>query len=109
MIHGQDDEAARKWEEFQNQPTGGATQQRGRGCSDGAAEWRRFELGAVQVVYGLIRPSETSSRRTSEAQQVRQHTSPSRGTPAFLSQPLYSKRGELRGLVTCPVASHLGR
>jgi integrase len=26
MIHGQDDEAARKWEEFQNQPTGGAAQ-----------------------------------------------------------------------------------
>ena len=23
MIHGQDDEAARKWEEFQNQPAGG--------------------------------------------------------------------------------------
>ena len=29
MIHGQDDEAARKWEEFQNQPTGGATQRKG--------------------------------------------------------------------------------
>lgn len=26
MIHGQDDEAARKWEEFQNQPTGGEQQ-----------------------------------------------------------------------------------
>jgi hypothetical protein len=23
MIHGQDDEAARKWEEFQNQPASG--------------------------------------------------------------------------------------
>jgi integrase len=30
MIHGQDDEAARKWEEFQNQPTGGEPQQKGR-------------------------------------------------------------------------------
>jgi hypothetical protein len=30
MIHGQDDEGARKWEEFQNQPTGGATRQKGR-------------------------------------------------------------------------------
>jgi integrase len=27
MIHGQDDEAARKWEEFQNQPTDGEPQQ----------------------------------------------------------------------------------
>jgi integrase len=27
MIHGQDDEAAKKWEEFQNQPTVGAPQQ----------------------------------------------------------------------------------
>jgi len=26
MIHGQDDEAARKWEEFQNQPAGGEAQ-----------------------------------------------------------------------------------
>lgn len=30
MIHGQDDEAARKWEEFQNEPTSGALQQKGR-------------------------------------------------------------------------------
>src|ERR1700691_6246598 len=30
MIHGQDDEAARKWEEFQNQPAGGEPQQKGR-------------------------------------------------------------------------------
>jgi hypothetical protein len=30
MIHGQDDEAARKWEEFQNQPASGASQQKGR-------------------------------------------------------------------------------
>jgi integrase len=30
MIHGQDDEAAKKWEEFQNQPTGGAPQQKSR-------------------------------------------------------------------------------
>jgi len=30
MIHGQDDEAARKWEEFQNQPTGGEPQQKAR-------------------------------------------------------------------------------
>jgi integrase len=28
MIHGQDDDAARKWEEFQNQPTGDSTQQK---------------------------------------------------------------------------------
>jgi integrase len=28
MIHGQDDEAARKWEEFQNQTTGGTAQQK---------------------------------------------------------------------------------
>jgi hypothetical protein len=28
MIHGQDDEAARKWEEFQNQPTGGVSYQK---------------------------------------------------------------------------------
>jgi integrase len=30
MIHGQDDEAARKWEEFQNRPATGAPQQKGR-------------------------------------------------------------------------------
>jgi integrase len=30
MIHGQDDEAAKKWEEFQNQPTSGELQQTGR-------------------------------------------------------------------------------
>ena len=30
MIHWPDDEAARKWEEFQNQATGGAGQQKGR-------------------------------------------------------------------------------
>jgi len=30
MIHGQDDEAAKKWEEFQNQQTGGEPQQKGR-------------------------------------------------------------------------------
>ena len=30
MIHGQDDEAARKWEKFQNQPTGGEPQQKAR-------------------------------------------------------------------------------
>jgi integrase len=30
MIHGQDDEAARKWEEFQNQSTHGEPQQEGR-------------------------------------------------------------------------------
>jgi hypothetical protein len=30
MIHGQDDEAARRWEEFQNQPTGGSR----RACSE---------------------------------------------------------------------------
>jgi hypothetical protein len=30
MIHGQDDEAAKKWEESQNQPTGGDPQQKGR-------------------------------------------------------------------------------
>jgi integrase len=30
MISGQDDEAARKWEEFQNQTTGGEPQQKGR-------------------------------------------------------------------------------
>jgi hypothetical protein len=29
MIHGQDDEAAKKWEEFQNQP-GGEPRQKGR-------------------------------------------------------------------------------
>ena len=28
MIHGQDDEAAKKWEKFQNQPTGGEQQQK---------------------------------------------------------------------------------
>jgi hypothetical protein len=33
MIHGRDDEAARKWEEFQNQPTGGEPQQKGA-CSE---------------------------------------------------------------------------
>ena len=30
MVHGHDDEAARKWEEFQNHPTGGEPQQKGR-------------------------------------------------------------------------------
>jgi integrase len=30
MIHGQDDEAARKWEEFQNQTAGDESQQKGR-------------------------------------------------------------------------------
>jgi integrase len=30
MIHGQDDEAARRWEEFQNQPASGTQQQKGR-------------------------------------------------------------------------------
>jgi hypothetical protein len=30
MIHGQDDEAAKKWEEFQNQPASGEPQQKGR-------------------------------------------------------------------------------
>jgi len=30
MIHGQDDESAKKWEEFQNQPTGGEPKQKGR-------------------------------------------------------------------------------
>jgi site-specific recombinase XerD len=30
MIHGQDDEAARKWEEFQNQGSGDDTRQKGR-------------------------------------------------------------------------------
>ena len=30
MIHGQDDEAARKWEEFQNQPANGEPQQKRR-------------------------------------------------------------------------------
>ncbi|MGA3202622.1 MAG: tyrosine-type recombinase/integrase [Bryobacteraceae bacterium] len=30
MIHGQDDLAARKWEEFQKQPTGGEPLQKGR-------------------------------------------------------------------------------
>jgi hypothetical protein len=30
MIHGQDDEAAKKWEEFQNQTAGGEPQQKGR-------------------------------------------------------------------------------
>jgi hypothetical protein len=30
MIHGQDDEAARKWEEFQNQPTVGESGQKRR-------------------------------------------------------------------------------
>jgi integrase len=30
MIHGQDDEAAKKWEEFQNQPTNEVPQQKGR-------------------------------------------------------------------------------
>jgi hypothetical protein len=30
MIHRQEDEAVRKWEEFQNRPTGGAPQQKGR-------------------------------------------------------------------------------
>jgi integrase len=30
MIHGQDDEAARKWEEFQRQLAGGEPQQKGR-------------------------------------------------------------------------------
>jgi hypothetical protein len=30
MIHGQDDEAARKWEEFQTQPMGAERQQKGR-------------------------------------------------------------------------------
>ena len=29
MIHGQDDEAAGKWEEFQNQPAGGEPQRKG--------------------------------------------------------------------------------
>jgi hypothetical protein len=28
MIHGQDDEAARKWEEFQNQPADAMAQQK---------------------------------------------------------------------------------
>jgi hypothetical protein len=31
MIHRQDDEAARKWEEFHNQPTGGPCNKRD-GC-----------------------------------------------------------------------------
>ena len=30
MIHGQDDDVARKWEAFQNQPAGGEPQQKGR-------------------------------------------------------------------------------
>jgi integrase len=30
MIHGQDDEAARKWEEFQNQSTADVPQQKGQ-------------------------------------------------------------------------------
>jgi integrase len=30
MIHGQDDEAAKKWEEFQNQATGGELHQKTR-------------------------------------------------------------------------------
>jgi integrase len=30
MIHGQDDEAARKWEQFQNQPTADVPQQKGQ-------------------------------------------------------------------------------
>jgi hypothetical protein len=30
MIHGQDDQAARKWEEFQNQRTCGEPQQKGQ-------------------------------------------------------------------------------
>jgi integrase len=30
MIHGQDDEAAKKWEEFQNRPANGEPQQKGR-------------------------------------------------------------------------------
>jgi hypothetical protein len=30
MIHGQDDGAARKWEEFQNRTTVGAPQQKGQ-------------------------------------------------------------------------------
>jgi integrase len=30
MIHGQDDEAAKKWEEFQNQTVGGAPQRKGQ-------------------------------------------------------------------------------
>jgi hypothetical protein len=30
VIRGQDDEAAKKWEEFQNQPASGAQQQKGR-------------------------------------------------------------------------------
>jgi hypothetical protein len=30
MIHGQDDEAARKWEEFQNQGAGVALQPKGQ-------------------------------------------------------------------------------
>jgi integrase len=33
MIHGQDDEAAKKWEEFQSQPTGGSHSRRGA-CSE---------------------------------------------------------------------------
>ena len=33
MIHGQDDDAARKWEAFQNQPTGGSRSGRGA-CSE---------------------------------------------------------------------------
>ena len=37
MIHGQDDESAKKWEEFQNQPTGGEPKQKG-GCSESALD-----------------------------------------------------------------------
>jgi integrase len=39
MIHGQDDEAARKWEEFQSQPAGGAAEGAGA-VKLRAAEWR---------------------------------------------------------------------
>ncbi len=47
MIHGQDDEAARKSEEFQNQPAGGETQQKG-GCSESVRdEGARSLIGAV--------------------------------------------------------------
>jgi hypothetical protein len=40
MIHGQDDEAARRWEEFQNQNTAGSRSRRGACSEGGANEWR---------------------------------------------------------------------
>jgi hypothetical protein len=40
--HGQNDDAARKWEEFQHQPTGEEPQREGARAVKLATEWRRI-------------------------------------------------------------------